>query len=257
MRAARATSNVAPIQLECPVMGELVDSAPLLITCEFGALRDRLARDGYIYLKAALERGAVRTAGRSVEQFLAANQLNLDGRGITLTGLEAVTHSVPMLDVLEGAALRRIFDALFDERGKTLSTKWARVVGAGEQTSVHSDAFFFDAAAEPSSPSASMLVCWTPLDDCPRDSGPLALAVGSHLLDGFHNGGGGGCELPSGFEVATAEWRTASFSAGDALIFHIRCVHGSLPNRTSTRRISVDTRWYPASVEIGSGRGGK
>ena len=245
------------MQIDWAVPGELLDSAPMAHRGEWSAIRGRMSRDGYVYLRGALDRAAVLEAGFSVATFVDEQQLCQE-RGITLTGLKEATHSAPKARVLEGKSLRRIFDALFDERSETLDTKWVRVVGEEEQTSVHSDAFFFHAVAC-AVPAASprLLVCWTPLEDVPRSGGPLAICAASHLLADFDVGGvaaaacsgGAAVELPAGFaaQARCAEWRTADFRAGDVLVFDIRTIHGSLRGRRRQRRISVDTRWYAAA----------
>lgn len=39
------------------------------------------------------------------------------------------------------------------------------------------------------------------------------------------------------------QWATSSFSAGDALVFGMYMLHGSLENTTNQYRISCDTRY--------------
>ena len=167
----------------------------------------------------------------------------------------------------------------------TFETKWMRVMGGGESTSAHSDAYFFDCNVGGEYPG--LLTCWTPLGDAPIESGPLAVCSGTHALPGFavspgdamvppdevRIGGERGLnllclllqtkrasappsQLPPAF-AAYAEsgecerdraWRSTNFKAGDALIFDARLVHGSGRNETEYFRVSVDTRWMRRSV---------
>ena len=48
-----------------------------------------------------------------------------------------------------------------------------------------------------------------------------------------------------------ARWMTASYRAGDILIFTMKTLHGSLENQSeSTVRLSIDCRWQPAAEPI-------
>ena len=50
---------------------------------------------------------------------------------------------------------------------------------------------------------------------------------------------------------SAARWMTASYRAGDVLVFCMKMLHGSLENTsTSTVRLSIDCRWQPASQPI-------
>jgi len=44
-------------------------------------------------------------------------------------------------------------------------------------------------------------------------------------------------------------WLTASYRAGDALVFDCRTVHRALPNRSERVRLSLDVRAQPATTE--------
>ena len=44
-------------------------------------------------------------------------------------------------------------------------------------------------------------------------------------------------------------WRTADFSAGDALVFGPLLLHKSTKNTSGLARVSCDTRWYPATAQ--------
>ena len=90
---------------------------------------------------------------------------------------------------------------------------------------------------------ADFWTAWIPLEDCPREMGPLALLAGSHL-DGLreHSGEGvvdGGATVPD-----DAVWSTIDFQCGDLVLFRPHTLHRSLPNRSGDRlRMSVDFRY--------------
>lgn len=88
--------------------------------------------------------------------------------------------------------------------------------------------------------------CWSPVGDCPRELGGLALLSGSHKINAVHDhhfslGAG---SLAIGTEQLNGQWVTTDYAIGDTLIFHSLTVHQALPNRTADRlRISLDNRY--------------
>jgi ectoine hydroxylase-related dioxygenase (phytanoyl-CoA dioxygenase family) len=95
--------------------------------------------------------------------------------------------------------------------------------------------------------------CWTPLGDCPRELGGLAVWPGSHT-QGFlehnvkHTGAVGGHGVP--VDESRAQWHTTDFVAGDALFFRSYTIHKALPNLTDRLRLSTDNRYQVSSDEI-------
>ena len=95
--------------------------------------------------------------------------------------------------------------------------------------------------------------CWTPVGDCPRELGGLAILSGSHKIDAVHDhhfslGAGG---LAIGTERLEGPWVTTDYAIGDTLIFHSLTVHQALPNRTADRlRISLDNRYQAQDLPI-------
>jgi hypothetical protein len=217
--------------------------------------------------------------------------------GVLLTGYRPVTHDPRVLDVLEGTELRNLFSQLFGQLefdgapraptdagvetaasspssssscaaaaaaksalAATFDAKWCRVHGRGENTEEHTDFYRFEHFC--SSGGNDMFTCWMPLGCLPIHHGTLAVAEGSHLLNGYRRGvyGSGDCsadsELPPDWprwrdgdasaNVPPGVWRTASFLPGDVVVFDLRLVHASTRNETPHYRLSMDTRWKPA-----------
>lgn len=97
---------------------------------------------------------------------------------------------------------------------------------------------------------ATSYAMWVPLGDCPREKGALAVAAGSHtegILDTKVGTGAGGMDIAV---PIPGQWVTGAFNAGDALIFADVTVHKALPNLTAEIRMSFDARYQPASQPV-------
>ena len=194
---------------------QIEDSSPLLALGDGGeALRSRLERDGFVYLRGALGRDAVLAARAVVLRHLRAKgdvlaadgmradagaepepepvpgdepQLLLEACNLgclpMMEGVNSVTHAPATLAVLEGAPLRRAVGLLLGTGADALSTfdyKWMRAVGRRTFTGCHCDSVYMLRG------SARLLTCWVPLE--PRatlELGALAMCRGSHALEGL------------------------------------------------------------------------
>ena len=97
---------------------------------------------------------------------------------------------------------------------------------------------------------ATSYALWMPLGDCPREKGALAVAAGSRtqgILETRVGSGAGGMDIAV---PIPGTWVTRSFRAGDALIFQDVTVHKALANRTREIRMSFDARFQPVSQPI-------
>ena len=106
-------------------------------------------------------------------------------------------------------------------------------------TPPHQDHFYIRGAVETYS-------CWTPLGECPRELGGLAVLPESQrqgfLEHTVKSPGVGGIGVP--IEENETTWHTGDFGIGDALFFHSYTIHKALPNLTSNRlRIATDNRY--------------
>ena len=109
-------------------------------------------------------------------------------------------------------------------------------------TSVHQDKVHIGGATN--------YALWVPLGDCPKEKGPLAVASGSHcsgVLDTKVGNGAGGMDICVDIP---GTWVCGDFEAGDALVFADVTVHQALPNCTNELRQSFDARYQPASQPI-------
>ena len=107
-----------------------------------------------------------------------------------------------------------------------------------------------------------LVTSWTPIGDVPLDMGPLAILVGSHRFDLLKETYGNmdvdrdnvtGSFSKDPIELVDrygGQWGTSSFKIGDALIFGMFTMHGSLDNTTNRYRISADTRYQRADEPV-------
>jgi hypothetical protein len=238
---------------------ELADSGSLV--GEPAALTARLAADGYLFFRGLLPSGRVRAAGE-----LIAAQLRAGGwtaAGSPRLSLAAGPHEsladpsyraavislafneLPYLPPLREAVRNVLGPAAFSYPVKVL-----RVVppdSPAERTRgryVHCDYAV--------SGVQDMLTSWIPLTDVPVTLGGLAVRPGGHREQPRRPRPLGGTE---------PGWATASYRAGDVIIFHCLTPHAALPNVSCELRLSADFRWQepgcPAPAEMILGPGGR
>ena len=98
--------------------------------------------------------------------------------------------------------------------------------------------------------SESTYTCWFPLGDCPRELGGLTILSGTHKREilKVRDADGAGHRTVV-LDDCEESWVEGDLQVGDAIIFHSKTVHRSLPNLTENRiRLSVDFRYQPLSV---------
>lgn len=253
-----------PMELGGPYLGALRDSTDAI--ADTGVLRERLSEDGYLLLRGLHDRDAVAAARAVILGNLFSNgQLDaarpmedaapsVGGRGVFLGGAKAVTHTPEFLRVVEGPELMALFTRLLGGEPMTYPYKWVRVVGPGDFTGAHYDIVYMGRGTD------DVITCWTPLGDISYQQGPLAVLAGSHRIDRLRETYGrmdvDRDNVARGFfsedpvemvDTFGGRWLTAEFRAGDALLFGMYTMHGSLNNATGRYRISCDTRYQRAA----------
>lgn len=256
---------------ELPLPGErlgLLREANLLLD-DPQALRERLASDGYLFIRGLHDRDQVLHARRELlERIAASGKLDPtrpvldagippDGHGAFFgkTSDDEVKSAPAFQELVRSPRLLRFFSELFATPAMTYDFQWLRLVGTGDHTGAHLDNVYMGRG------SARLQTVWTPIGDCPAEQGTLAIAVGSHrapdlarvretygrmdvdrdrVQGTFANDP---LELSAQFGV---HWATADFRAGDALVFGMFTLHASLTNTTDRFRLSCDTRYQPA-----------
>lgn len=253
-------------------VGELRDSSTA--AGDGVELARRLAADGYVFLRGALDVGEVRAARIEVfERLVQVGEIRpLAVEGIA-TGESRRAESVGDLgafwkSVSEGPALRRV------THGARLQALLARVAGApvrahdylflraapvGRTTGLHFDYPFFTRATE------RVYTTWVPFGDVPATDGPLVIVEGSHRFADLHDGLRGfdvvydtsrkaqvAADFAAFVESRDCRLLTADFRAGDVCVFGMLTLHGSLDNHSPLGRVrlSCDVRYQPAAEPI-------
>lgn len=268
MRGCMVQGQVVPDSL----VGELANSASLLD--QPGALRDRLANDGYLYLKGVLALERVAQARREVfERLEQVGEVLPPAHQAIFSGTSHRAELAPDLgafwkSVSEGTQLRalshglemhRIMSLIFGLPVRAQDYMFLRAGVRGRATGLHFDYPFFTRAHD------QVCTVWLPIGAVPTSEGPLVIVEGSHryrdLIDPM-----------IGFDVARDNTRKATFSqdaitfarqrgtrlltrnfeAGDITLFGMYTAHGSLENHSPVNRVrlSCDVRWQPASLPV-------
>jgi hypothetical protein len=221
------------------------------------ALRERVRRDGFLFLRRLIPRGRVlalrrfildyaRAAGwldpaapveeargwpgKRIGDYEAGDWIELQARAQMSRELWEVGDCIEIHRAFHAATGRSSF--IYN------GMNTCRVVSAHSDMVAlpHQDAHYVRAQGE-------FWTVWVPLGDCPLELGPLAALPGSHQ-DGLrpHSGQGifqGGVAMPE-----DTIWHTADFKCGDVLLLTQHTIHRSLPNLSDRRlRLSGDFRY--------------
>lgn len=255
----RIQMGIRELEVGSKYLGELRDANSL--RGDVGALRQRMEEDGYLLFRQFHDPERIRAARRVVLENLAANgQIDTcypleeaviaeGGRGAFLGGARAVTHTPEFLAVVESPEVMQFFSEFLGAPAITFSYKWLRAVGRGDFTGAHYDIVYMGRG------TTNLYTLWTPLGGVPLEKGPLAVLEGSHRLqrlketygrldvDRDRTEGWFSNDPIELVERFGGRWLTTEFKAGDAIIFGMFTMHGSLNNLTNTYRLSCDTRY--------------
>jgi hypothetical protein len=247
-------------------LGSLRDANDLLHDSE--ALRNRMAEDGYLWIRSLHRADNIRAARAVVLESLKANgQLDSnssmeDGvagigkKGRFLGGSKQVTHTPEFLGVVDSPEIMNFFEGFLNGPVLTFDYKWLRAVGPGDSTPAHYDVVYMGRGTR------NLYTVWTPLGDVPYDMGPLALLVGSHRFDEMKATYG---EMDVDRDRVSGQfthdvrelvdtyggcWCTGEFEVGDVLIIGMFTMHGSITNTSNRYRISSDTRYQLATEPV-------
>ena len=225
-------------------------------------LRHRLEEDGYLFFRRLLDPGRLLKLRREMMTVMQVGGwlvsgtdpsdgiANLDARCTEGDiGYTDVYHEVYKLQSLhEIAHCRDILDLLEGIRGCQMMPQPQKVARlwfpkfAEHTTPIHQDFVHFQGVHD-------NLTCWSPVGDCPRELGGLAVLHGSHKVDRvlqhhFSLGAGSLLVDPADHPELGDEWLTTDYEPGDALIFPFLTIHKALPNLTEDRlRVSLDNRY--------------
>jgi Phytanoyl-CoA dioxygenase (PhyH) len=227
-------------------MRELVDSSAF--RADPDRLRDRLAADGYLFLRGLLPAADVHAAQAGVTAELTRGGW-IDSAGHPAGPRRALEIREALADPVFRAAfisrglnrlpylapLRPLVRSILGPGAFSYPVKVLRTVnpqghsGDTRGRYVHQD--YANSGVQ------DMLTTWLPLMDIPVRLGGLAVLPGSHL---------GPPVRPRLLRPGEHGWATTDFRPGDVLLFHCLTAHAALPNLADTMRISTDCRWQRA-----------
>lgn len=255
------TMGTRTLELDSPALGRLRDANDLLGNA--AALKARLEEDGYLLMRDLHGRAKVKAAHDVILRHLdAQGQIDrfrpidqayvkpgVETPGGLLSRVDEVVRSREVLDVLEGEPVMDFFRRLLGGEVFTFPYKWLRAVPPGSNTGAHYDVVYMGRGTQ------NLLTCWTPFCDIDFERGPLVVLAGSHRFDELRRTYGqsdvdrdktDGWYSRDPVEVAKrwgGQWQTAQFAMGDAMIFGMFTMHGSLNNVSGRFRFSCDTRY--------------
>jgi hypothetical protein len=241
---------------------ELEDSSPILDDTE--ALRERMLREGYLFIRGFHPRDlACKAARRTLESIRAAGNLapgTIPEEGICGPGEWSysffrdvkTSQSREVLDVVDGAHTFGFFRRFLGGPVLTFDKRWLRAMASGGHNHFHYDSAYVGRG------TLNRYTMWTALTDIDLENGPLVVCLNSHqqeklkstygqidmdrdLIDPVFSTDPREMVERFGFKLGTAH-----FEPGDCLIFGLHFMHSSIPNRSNRFRISIDTRYQLA-----------
>ncbi|MBL8951770.1 MAG: phytanoyl-CoA dioxygenase family protein [Myxococcaceae bacterium] len=238
-------------------MRELIDSTSLL--GDPAALIARLARDGYLLLRAVLPVARITEAhdaiiatlheGGWVDATGALLPLALSkSAGSQHPAFRAATqlpefNRLPYLPALKALAASLLGPGAYSLPSKVLRTTAPSRARTEPGRYAHQDYAYWRIS--------DMLTTWAPLMEISPEHGALAVVPGSHL-------GPPVALLP--FAGTEPGWATTTYRPGDVIVFHCLTAHAALPNRREALRICGDFRWQrpeePVCAELVRGSTG-
>ncbi len=270
-----------PIDRGPASFGELVRSDDIADAPD--ALRERFARDGYLFLPGLLRVEDVRAARRSMLERLAeAGHLAPEAplmEGVVAGGASrafdpALTRHNPAVEkVLYDGPMMAFMERFFGEPVRHFDYTWVRCKGgeAGRQpTYPHYDITYMGRGTD------RLVTAWTPMGDVPWGMGGLIVLENSHRHEELKatygrfdvdavctNREGGepertwegefGWYSSDAFKVQRelgGRWLSAEYAMGDVLVFSMYTMHASLDNHTDRFRLSTDSRYQPAALPV-------
>lgn len=276
--ARRLTANRRIVDDRSDAFGWLRDSSQEAV--DSVDLRRRLENDGYLYLRNLVEKEILAQIRELAIDELRRNglldpQSSTDGevrarRGVDFYGvLEALNGHEAIRQVARLPSLLTLFSNLFGEPARGLDFVWPRAAGPGRGEMPHCDWVYMSRG------TPRLLTVWIPLAEVPVEHGSLMLLENSHRANpftkkylgldadrlGFFRGvrfkhghfinGGRYSVRPDKVRAEFGtRWLTENFKVGDAVIFGPKMLHATLDNQTKSFRLSLDTRFQPASEPV-------
>jgi len=242
-------------------MKPFLDSTDILDDAE--ALRARMERDGYLFIRALLPKRLLEEVRLSwLELLCDAGCVDCDAppaEGIANPGGFRVepqpqymklvidlyrrpqTHDIPHDPALMGV-MERLVGAPILLHPSII----ARYIFPGRTaytTPAHQDWV-------PIQGTEQTYTAWIPLSDVPEQMGGVQICAGSHRAGVYNFRPALGAGATQVTDELPDDWRYNPFAQGDVLIFHSRTVHKGMPCRGRRLRLSVDARYQSAAEPV-------
>lgn len=269
----KLTSLGKPLDVSPAAFGELRDATGLL--AEPQRLRNQMDEHGYLLLRGLLDRDEVLACRREMVARLQRQGSLQPGTdpmdAITRRGehpqlrVDLAKDNAPMMQVLYSGAMVAFFERFLGGPILHYDFTWVRCIPPGTGTAPHYDVVYMGRGTK------RLYTAWTPMGDIDYQQGGLLIMENSHRNERLKQGYGSRdvdvycvnkpdqnltaygdngwlsqdpVRLRRGMK---ARWLTSEFQAGDAVIFGMYLVHGSLDNHSDRFRLSTDSRYQLAS----------
>jgi hypothetical protein len=243
-------------------------------------LHQRMEDDGYLYLREFWDRGKVQAVRDSITAQMATlgflkpgtppDEAHFDGREVGRAMGNPLNQLDPLLrDLVFGSQMMDFFSSFLGGQVRHFDFIWFRAKGRGLGSAIHCDLVYMGRGTH------NLYTTWVPLGDVSLQLGGLLVLEGSHRkgeqlkpylsrdVDDYCTNREDAAEYASGKKwwdgtlsknaislqkSLGGRWLTSSeFRMGDAMMFNMTLVHGSLDNQTDRFRISTDTRYQLAA----------
>jgi len=253
------------------ILGELLDSSSLVD--QPTELRARLASDGYVLLRGAVDPEVILAARKEVfgrlaevgeiaqpvEHGIATGVSHRDSVGDLGEFWRSVCQGPALRQATHGSGMQHVMTVLLGESATAHDYLFLRPGRPGLSTHLHYDLPFFARGSD------RILTSWLALGDIPISDGPLMVVEGSNqfedLIQPIRAIDYDSTDTPTVQVLdSTVEFTrsrktrllTTNFSPGDVVIFDMVTMHGTLDNHSAIGRVrlSCDVRWQPAADPI-------
>ena len=247
-----------------------LEPVPDAIRDDRDALWQRLRRDGYLFLRGALDPDRVWAFRRYYFAELVPTGLVADAARGTVGGADPdaaqlrhilFRRIVPGPEYLAFCTQPAIHDWFgwflgdrpFLHRRKLIRHTRPGESGVGTATQAHYDLVYLREGTD------RVLSAWIPLGDCPTSLGGLTYLQGSHhrvlaeeRAGGVRPAGWITADLPQLAERYDSRWLVTDYAAGDLVIHSAYVIHAALDNVDphGTMRLSTDIRYQRSDLAI-------
>jgi len=216
------------------------------------ALRARLTRDGYLYLRGLLPAADVLAFRRYYFSRIGAAD---DRAGFRKALFGEIVPGAEYAAFCSQPALRGWFEwflggETFLHKRKIIRQTPPGENGIGTATQAHYDLVYLREGTD------QVLSAWIPLGDCPVTLGGLTYLEGSHHRVLREEAEGRlkrpaasiTADLPGLADEYDARWLVADYAAGDVVIHTAHTIHAALDNVSAVTRLSTDIRYQRADA---------